>query len=59
MKDECHLRFRCPCGAAYRVMPKEVPLAEDEVIFCDCGRVLEDKHSTRYFDYEKIKQVAS
>jgi len=55
MKDERHLRFRCPCGAAYRITPREVPLASDEVISCECGSVLvEDRHSTRYFDYEKI-----
>lgn len=55
MKDERRLSFCCPCGAAFRITPREVPLAKDEVILCDCGRVLEDRHSTRYFDYEKIE----
>ncbi|MCG2673096.1 hypothetical protein XI06_12985 [Bradyrhizobium sp. CCBAU 11434] len=54
MKDENHMLFRCPCGAAYRIVPKEIPLGRAEVIFCECGRALQDKHGTRYFDYERV-----
>jgi hypothetical protein len=49
------LRFRCACGVSYKIIPKEIPLAEDEVIHCECGRALKARHSTRYFDYEKIE----
>jgi hypothetical protein len=40
---------------SYKIIPKEIPLAEDEVIHCECGRALKARHSTRYFDYEKIE----
>jgi hypothetical protein len=48
-------RYRCPCGADYALIPKEVPLAIDEAIFCKCGRMLKGtKYSTKYFDYEPV-----
>lgn len=50
------MQFRCPCGAMYKIVPKEIPLAKDEVILCECGRMLLDsRHSTRHFDYEKVE----
>jgi hypothetical protein len=50
-----HLRYQCSCGALYRITPKEIPLAKDEVIFCNCGRLVQGKHSTKYFDYEAFE----
>ena len=47
------MHFECGCGATYLVVPKEIPLSEDEVIVCECGRLIRAKRSTRYFDYEK------
>jgi len=55
MNSEDRMRYRCSCGAEYTVIPKEVPLAKEEVIFCRCGRMLRgSKHSTKYFDYELL-----
>lgn len=56
MDRENRMQFRCPCGAMYKIVPKEIPLAKDEVILCECGRMLLDsRHSTRHFDYEKVE----
>ena len=46
--------YRCLCGAQYRISPKEVPLARDEIILCECGRLIQGKHGTRYFDYDRL-----
>ena len=47
MNGEDRMRYRRSCGAEYAVIPKEVPLAKEEVIFCQCGRMLQgSKHST-------------
>jgi hypothetical protein len=42
-------------GRFIQIIPKEIPIAGDEVVHCECGREFKDRHSTRYFDYEKIE----
>lgn len=54
--DMDHMLYRCPCGRLYRICPKEIPLAKDEIIFCDCGRLIQDKHGTRCFDFERLSK---
>ena len=55
MIAESQMRYQCPCGTEYRIVPKEIPLANDEVIICECGRPIgyKGKYGTRSFDYEK------
>jgi len=33
----CSMNYRCTCGMDYVVVPKEIPLANDEQVICDCG----------------------
>ena len=48
------MNHRCGCGASYLVVPKEIPLAEDEFLICDaCGCSLKGRWSSRNFDYER------
>jgi hypothetical protein len=46
---------RCDCGADYAVVPKEIPLANDEHCTCaGCGCELRGRWSSRNFDYEPL-----
>jgi hypothetical protein len=49
------MRYQCRCGVEYAVSPKEIPLAKEEVIFCECGHMIRGKHSTKFFDYARIR----
>jgi hypothetical protein len=43
----------CDCGSEYVVIPKEIPLANDEPFICaSCGCELRGRWSSRNFDYE-------
>lgn len=48
------MNYRCACGMEYVVAPKEIPLANDERLICNCGRELKGRWSSRNFDYEPI-----
>jgi hypothetical protein len=44
---------RCDCGTDHVVIPKEIPLANDEQCLCaSCGCEVRGRWSSRYFDYE-------
>lgn len=46
---------RCDCGTDHAVIPKEIPLANDEPCICaGCGCELRGRRSSRYFDYEPL-----
>jgi hypothetical protein len=48
------MNYRCTCGTDYVVVPKEIPLANDEQVICDCGCPLKLRWSSRNFDYQPV-----
>jgi hypothetical protein len=47
--------YRCSCGTEYVVIPKEIPLPNDEQYICaSCGCGLRGRWSSRNFDYEPL-----